>query len=130
PSAISSETSRNTMFLPKCLATERMDTSDARDWLLLVIAGSVVVAMAVVLDAAYISRARAPAPHKNLLLRGFYFVPDFVVLGTARNILPEIKPLLVIIHVVEVQVLHFFRRHVLRGPRIGWRVAGHVGDFF
>ena len=33
PSAISSEMSRSTMFLPKCLATERMESSGADAWL-------------------------------------------------------------------------------------------------
>src|SRR5208282_2542719 len=49
PSAISSEMSRSTMFLPKCLATERMERSDAEiGGLLVATAGSDVVAMAVV----------------------------------------------------------------------------------
>src|SRR6185437_2062186 len=39
------------------------------------------------------------------LLRCFYFVPDFVVLSAARNILPEINALLVLVDVIEVQVL-------------------------
>src|ERR1700722_15386694 len=84
--------------------------------------------MVVVWSAACVSRAKASAPHG--LLCSFYFVPDLVVLGAARDILPKIKPLLVIVHVIKVQALHFFRSHELRSMWIRRRVAGHVGDFF
>src|SRR5882757_926518 len=39
------------------------------------------------------------------LLRCLYLIPDFVVLGAARNILPEINSLLIFVHIVEMQIL-------------------------
>src|SRR6185312_14728594 len=70
----------------------------------------------------------ACSPHG--LLGGFYFVPDFVVLGPAWDISPEINALLILVDVVEVQILFLPRTHKPRRLRIGGRIAGHIADFF
>src|ERR1700723_3921010 len=61
PSAISREISRNTIFLPKCFATERIETRDAElGWLLVTAVGSVVVAIAICFGAASIRGQEGP----------------------------------------------------------------------
>ena len=74
----------------------------------LVIACSEVVAMAIGFGAAHFRADRSV--RATLLLRGFDFVPDLVVLGAAWHILPEVEPLLIIVDVVQVQALYLFRR--------------------
>src|SRR5579864_1070634 len=78
------------------------------------------------------------APHQSratcasmaaVLLRRFDLVPDFVVLGAAGNILPEIYSLLVLVYIVEMQVFLLLRRHELRRLRVRRSIAGHVSDF-
>src|ERR1700690_3351950 len=65
PSAISSEMSRSTMFLPKCLATERMERREAEvGWLLPTTADSDLVAMAVV-SALLTFRGRGRPRHTS-----------------------------------------------------------------
>ena len=43
------------------------------------------------------------------VLRGLYVVPNLGVLRAPRHILPEIDPLLIVVHIVEVADLHFIR---------------------
>jgi len=56
---------------------------------------------------------RMPALQMPALLCCLDLVPDLVVLGAARHILPEVETLLVFVHVIEVQTLDFLGRHVL-----------------
>src|SRR5260370_22294449 len=63
-------------------------------------------------------------PRKSL--GSFDLIPDLVVFLAARNVFPEIDPLLVVLQVIEVQILLFLRRHELRSLWIGGQVACHI----
>src|SRR5579871_6931198 len=124
PSATSREISRNTLFLPKVLATFLTLSSVARP------VGAVVAIAAV--SVAVINKLRAvfrldrQKPNRRRLLCRFYFVPNLVVLRASRHILPEINPLLISVDVVQVQALHFLPRHQLRGVRIRRSISRHI----
>src|SRR4029077_19349576 len=77
-------------------------------------------------DAPGDSREDANA---TLLLCRLYLVPYLDVLAAAPHILPEVKPLLIFVDVVEVQTLDFLRRHELCGLRIRRGIAGDICDF-
>src|SRR5262249_45354831 len=123
PSAISREMSRRTTFLPKLLATERIERRGSVPTTAGVTAGSVVVAIRREMQ----TRARVPALH--WLLRCLHFVPNLVVLRTARDVLPKVETLLIVVDIVEVKTLLLLRRHKLRSMWICWCVAGHVCHF-
>src|SRR5256885_17148079 len=55
----------------------------------------------------------------SLSLRGFYIVPNFGVLRTTWNILPEINPFLIVLHIVQMKAFDFIRGHEL--PSLGIR---------
>src|SRR4029077_16300005 len=132
PSATCSEISRSTAVLPNDFARLRISSNGAaEDGAASLVAGSLMVAKVVLVapasrrlsgghpalrsggrDAPRASRQNGGAT-LSLLLRCFYFIPDFVVLGAARHILPEIKTRLIVVHVVEMQPLDLVRGHEL-----------------
>ena len=60
----------------------------------------------------------------------FHVVPDFSVLGTTRDILPEINLLLVVLNVVEVKAFDLIRAHELSSLRIRRHIMGLVRNQF
>src|SRR5262249_36438338 len=63
-------------------------------------------------------------------LRGFDLVPDFVVLGAARNILPEVDMQHVGVGIVQMQGLFFGEREIFGGAGVCGSVVGDVADQF
>src|SRR5581483_5645483 len=63
------------------------------------------------------------------LLGGFDFVPDFVVLGAARNILPKVDVLLIFLDIIKMEILDLIWTYEIRGAWVRGSVAGHIGDF-
>src|SRR5262249_3811266 len=134
PSAISREMSRSTTLLPNVLATLRMRSSVA---FALDCAFEAATFERVLTEAMYGSSYRRCAGvsvilqgNKQRLLRCLHIVPNLVVLGAARHILPEINPLLVVVDVVQMQGLHLIWRHELRRLRICRHIVCLVGDQF
>src|SRR6266851_8957844 len=127
PSATSREILLSTTCLPNCLETERMLRRGA-------LSSSGWVSAAIVLNR----ESPTPSGHADKsvratqaqqLLRRLHFVPDFAVLGAARDVLPEVDALLIFVHVVEMQALLLLRAHELRRFRIRRRIASHIGHF-
>src|SRR5882724_11191008 len=79
--------------------------------------------------SAALQNQKASTLIRSGLLRCFYFVPNFVVLRASCHVLPEIDMFLVVIYIVQMQTLHFVRRHELRGMRIRWHVSSHICNF-
>src|SRR5581483_6656327 len=97
PSSTCREMARSTGSLPKLLATWRMESRIAAAARASV-AGEVMTPGAAPrfrrLSRGRPARESGPQDAGATLLRGFPLVPDFVVLGAAGNILPEINALL------------------------------------
>src|SRR5580704_6369634 len=74
--------------------------------------------------------ARRAAKWRRSSLRSFYLIPDFVVLGAARHILPKIDSLHVGVGIVHMEIFLFGVGHKRGGLGIRRRVAGHLGDLF
>src|SRR5713226_5204519 len=107
PSATSREISCSTTCLPNCLETDRMLRR----------------------EEAEAAACEGVTMRDVSLLRRLHFVPDFVVLCAARDVLPEVDALLIFVHVVEMQALLLLRAHELRRFRIRRRIASHIGHF-
>src|SRR5713226_1950600 len=127
PSATSREILLSTTCLPNCLETERMLRRGA-------LSSSGWVSAAIVLNR----ESPTPSGHADKsvratqaqqLLRCLHFVPDFVVLGAARDVLPEVDALLVFVHVVEMQAFLLLGGHELGGVGIRRCIASDVCDF-
>src|SRR5260221_7509657 len=73
---------------------------------------------------------KIPPLMKRGSLRGFDLVPDFVVFGAARNILPEIDALHIGVGIIEVQRFFFFWGKKSSGGGIRRSVVGDISDEF
>src|SRR5438477_11765559 len=62
----------------------------------------------------------------STLLRGFYFVPNLVVLSPSRYILPKVNALLIIVHIIQVKGFDFVRFQKLRRLWIRGNVMGFL----
>src|ERR1700751_2272499 len=85
PSAISRETSRNTAFRPKVLATFRMLSNVG-------LGASALLAEAG-LTMLFREAIRCRPRAQTTLLCGFHIIPDFGVLRAPWHVLPEIQAL-------------------------------------
>src|SRR5262249_15709176 len=61
-----------------------------------------------------------------VLLRCLYLIPNLCVLGSSRNVLPEVNTLLIVVDIVQVQSPALLRSYQLSGLWIGRSVMRYV----
>src|SRR5438477_4430589 len=84
------------------------------------------MALAIVGEVQVTETLSGESARTSMLLRGFYFVPNLVVLSPSRYILPKVNALLIIVNIIQVKGFDFGRFQKLRRLLIRGNVMGFL----